>query len=270
MKKNLYLPKLLANTLFCSSLLLGISLWQKPVNAQFRLSPMYIEMQGGQRKNAGSITIENTGSKPSRIRLFTTAFTYNQEGTFQGLSKGDTSDLTPYLQYSPKEMVLPPNTARNVRLVSILPPSLPDGEYRVAIFAETLTEVSNSDNLKIGIKANIGAAIYVRKGNLSPNLSLESAKFNPQNKELRLLVHNHGTATARPRIDWQLMQGEKEVSQGMIGSSFLPNSQVNLLLNKPDKLKSNLSPGTYQLRGKISWQQEGKSKEIPLIMDVSF
>ena len=270
MNKNLYSPKLLANTLLCSSLLLGISLWQKPANAQFRLAPMYIEMQGKQGKSTGLITIENTSSSPSRIRLYTTAFTYNENADFQRLANGGTTDLTPYLQYSPREMVLPPNTARNVRLVSILPPSLPDGEYRVAVFAETLTEVTTSGNYKLGLRANIGAAVYVRKGNLSPNLSLESAKFNPQKKELHLLVRNNGTATARPRIDWRLMQGETEVSKGVSGASFLPNSQVNLLLNKPDQFKSNLSPGTYQLRGEISWEEAGQSKVIPLKMDVSF
>lgn len=94
------------------------------------------------------------------------------------------------------------------------PPSLPDGEYRTMIFTENLqkgiiTETDSKTNvtLQTNIIPRIGVALYVRKGDVSPNLTPNSARFDPKTNKIQLLVSNKGKASAILAGDWQLKKG---------------------------------------------------------------
>ncbi|MEM7589942.1 MAG: P pilus assembly protein, chaperone PapD [Cyanobacteria bacterium P01_A01_bin.83] len=238
----------------------------QPANAGLFLSPMYLKMELKQGQSKGVIQVGNTSPKPIRVRLYLTGFTYSKNGVFQRRDslnkKGQTrsDDLTPYLRYSPREMVIPGNSSRRIRLIGLLPPSFPDGEYRTAIFAETLQEKTNSQGRKVGLNISIGSALYVTKGEVAPHISVAEASFNSENKSLNLLVANEGTATAKGEIDWVLKQGKEVVGSGKSGGSFLPDSQTNLELNRQRNKELSLEPGVYQLEGKIIWERSDEQE----------
>jgi hypothetical protein len=215
---------------------------------------MYLQLESDKGESKGVLQVGNTSSQPIRVRLSATAFTYNQDGQFQALEGGGNQDLTPYLRYSPQEIVIPANSFRRVRLLSLLPPSLPEGEYRTAIFAETLQETTNSEGHKIGLNFKIGSAIYVAKGETNSDINVKSVSFNSNNHSLKMLVGNQGTATMKSEINWTLKKENLEVAAGKSGGSFLPQTQTNILLNHDQhKSKLDLAPGVYQLTGKMIW-----------------
>ncbi len=248
--------------------IIGSSLPIKSAYAGLFLSPMYLKMESQQGQSKGVLQVGNTSSKPIRVRLSVTAFTYNENGVFQRRSSEEivnsnsalAHDLTPYLRYSPREMVIPGNSSRRVRLISLLPPSLPEGEYRTAIFAETLQERTNAQGYKVGLNMSIGSALYVAKGEIKPKITVDRTNFDAKNKKIKLLVNNTGTATAKGSITWTLKKDKKVVYSGESGGSFLPNSQTNIVLNRHKNNQETLTPGIYQLEGKIVWNETDKKQ----------
>nr|MDJ0596088.1 hypothetical protein [Pleurocapsa sp. MO_226.B13] len=246
----------------------------KPVNANLLVSPMYLKLESEKGQSKGVLQVGNTSSKPIRVRLSATAFTYNRRGVFQRLKPNSNlrQDLTPYLRYSPTEMVIPANSYRRVRLISLLPPSLPDGEYRTAIFAETLQEKTNAQGHKVGFNISIGSALYVAKGEIFSDIRVIKSNFDRSNRELQILVANNGNATAKGKINWTLKQDNKTVASGESGGTFLPQSRSNIKLNRhqhPEKLNLiDLPQGNYQLEGEIIWEKSDKQKQSNFSFDL--
>lgn len=266
--------KFISRALLISSLLSVFPVFSKTVNAGMFLSPMYLKMESEQGQSKGVLQIGNTSAKPIRVRLSTTAFTYNKNGSFQRRSSSEQgkktleNDLTPYLRYSPQEMVIPGNSSRRVRLISLLPPSLPEGEYRTAIFAETLQEQTNDRGRKMGFNLSIGSALYVAKGDLEPAIDIVKTDFEPKDSKLKLLVANEGDATAKGEVTWTLRQGDKEIASGSSGGSFLPNSQTSITLNRELGEKLDLATGSYQLEGEVVWSDSDEKQTSDFALEL--
>lgn len=241
----------------------------KPLNANLSLAPIYLEITNNQQsRNTGVLTVGNTSDQPIRISLSTTFFNYDYNGVFQRLNTGE-YDLTNYLIYTPREITIPPHNFQRIRLQTTLPSNLPEGEYRVAIFAETLqTNANQNSNYQVNLTTRIGSAIYVRNGNLSPNINISTVNFNPENQQLRLLVNNTGNATAIANIKWQLSQNGNVTITGKGGGSYLPNSETNSLL-KPDQ-NVNLTGENYQLTGEMIYQENDREITLPFNFNINF
>ena len=264
-----------------------------PSLAQIGFTPLVhiLEAERGQAK--GLITVKNTSNARFRARVYALPFTYTRDKGFQTLDASP-NDLAPYLQFAPRELIVPPNTSRRVRLVVRFPPSLPDGEYRSVLFTETLDppETVTSQGNKLKINLRIGATIFVRKGDLAPAISVDSTSINSKHNQVFLLVRNAGTATARPKVIWQLKQGSDVISSGKLGSStVLPQTERNLPLlkalrqtpstsdanaltsstNISQNAQSQLQPlpqGKYQLTGKLEWGSEDNPDTLSFALDL--
>ncbi|BAZ27868.1 hypothetical protein NIES4074_02960 [Cylindrospermum sp. NIES-4074] len=249
----------------CASLVL----FPAAAKAQMSVSPLVIEAKAERGQAQGTITVINTSNTPSRVRVYAEPFTYSRDAGFQTLSSSP-NDLTNYLQFSPRELTIKPGESRRVRLISRLAPNLPDGEYRAVIFNETLTEAKDSAGNNVALVARIGVTFYVRKGNVSPNLGVDSASFNPEQKQLQLLIRNSGQATARPSVSWTLRRGETVVKTGQVdASAVIANSDRHFLLNYPSKDQPALASGQYQLSGELIWGEDNKKSKLPFNVNVS-
>jgi hypothetical protein len=251
--------------------------------AQVSLSPLIIETEAIRGQAHEFITVSNESDKPFRARVYAEPFTYSRDNGFQSLKaansptdKPSPTDLTPYLQFSPHELVIQPGMSRRIRLITTFPPSLSPGEYRAVIFTENLTESEDSVGNKVSIAARIGATFYVRQGKLTPNLSLEGADWNDQQQKIQVLVKNSGQASARPSLIWTLKKGSTVIKTGEIqASGVVAQGDRNFLLNFPTKDDPILQPGQYQLTGELLW---GKSmwgvnskdlKQIPFSFNIT-
>lgn len=223
--------------------------------AQVSISPLVIEVEAKRGQAQGIINVGNKTNESFRARVYAEPFTYSRDQGFQILGKGEKTDLTPYLQFSPRELNIPAEIERRIRFIVSLPPSLPSGEYRAVVFTENLKETTNQNGARIGLATRIGVTIYVRKGNLSPTLSVESASWNSEKKQIQILVNNTGEASARPQVNWTLKRQETVIKMGNLNSTgIVANSQRNFLLEYDD-----ITPGEYQLNGELIWF-EGKNQ----------
>ncbi|HLP88019.1 MAG TPA: P pilus assembly protein, chaperone PapD [Nostocaceae cyanobacterium] len=254
--------------LYIVGAVLSIGLGCEAAKANLILSPIYVDLTANRGKSEGVLNVGNSSNEAIRVRLFPKFFSYNRDGEFQELTESDERNLSPYLQFSPREIVVEPGKVRRVRLLSLLPPSLPDGEYRVAIFAETLSSGVVQSGYRVNLISRVGAAIYVRKGNVTSDLQVATASFNRENQQLRLLLRNQGQATARPKIQWSLKQGEKLIVSEGVGTSVVGGMEQNVLLNRNAQNKLNVNPGKYQLLGEVVWKDGDRQKTLPFNLDL--
>ncbi|WPF88489.1 hypothetical protein WEU38_17035 [Cyanobacterium aponinum AL20118] len=264
-KTNL-VQKILSTLIFFFPLNL---IWANPTYAQIGVSPLVIQENTERGKAQGIINVRNTTNEPIRVRVYTEPFIYDREKGFQTVETNE-ADLSPYLRFSPTEMTIPPGAERRVRFLAQFPPSLPDQEYRAAIFSETLRQAQDNQQNTVGIIARIGVTVYVRKGSLQPNLTPETATYNPQDNTIRLLVKNTGEATALPKIAWQLNQNGSTIATGeapettvMAGSDRI----INLALIEKDEATQEdkpirLNKGQYQLSGQFVWREGNNNPNI--------
>lgn len=234
-----------------------------PVQAQLGVSPLVIEIQKDRgRTPAAVLSVSNPTTKPIRARVYTQPFTYDQKG-FQLLPSSQW-DLAPYLQFSPREFIIPPGVSRRVRLTAQLPANLPEGEYRTAILTEPVEETPGQGT-QIGlVKVRVATTLYVRKGALKPNLTAGSASFRPDQKWLQLPISNSGNSSVRPLAEWTLKRGTTVLRTGTLPeSTVIAGGQSTLMLNRFDGQPLILESGEYQLSGNLSWIQDGKRTVLP-------
>ncbi len=241
-------------------LVVSSTLLPTAAKASLSVSPLVVELDSRQGQAQGTITVGNSGIEAFRARSYAVPFTYDRETGFKELKKDD-SDLSPYLQFSPSEVAIPGTDRRRVRFITRLAPSLPDGEYRAMIFTETLNQIVPPEVVTTGettvtttILPRLGVAVYVRKGKLSPNLSIDNARFNAPTQQPQILVKNTGKATAIVMSEWTIKQADKEIAKGMVqDTTVIAEGDRFVTINIPNSDTTQLAPGDYQLQGNLLW-----------------
>jgi P pilus assembly chaperone PapD len=237
--------------------------------AQMSVSPLVIEAKAERGEAKGIVTITNTSNTPSRVRIYAEPFTYEKNTGFQTLESSPTS-LTPYLQFSPRELTIQPGESRRVRLISNLAPNLPEGEYRAVVFNETLHDTKDAAGNNVSLVARVGVTFYVRKGsNIVPNLAVDSASFNAEHKQIELLVRNSGKATVRPNLNWTLRRGNTVIKNGEIQANGVTAQSDRLFLLSYPNNESSLTPGIYELSGDLVWGEDKNQTKLPFKVNVN-
>jgi P pilus assembly chaperone PapD len=241
-----------------------------PIQAQtfsMSLSPMVTIKKLNNAQSRANFSIVNGGSAPLRIRVYTQDFEYDKEQGYMKISDHPNS-ASPYVIFSPKELVIPPGVTRDVRVSVTIPPSKMDGEYRVAILAQDLTErkVLNPDSKYNTImRPQIASIFFISKGNISPELSAVNLGWNRVTSTPRLVIKNQGQASAYPEVKWQLKQGKTEIAEDKVLGVVLQAGRERAFdLNVPKGLK--LTGGNYTLVGEID-NKDGKI--VPFSLNVT-
>ena len=228
------------------------------VQAQVNVSPLVISTQTRQGTARSLITLTNRGSQPVRMRLYAAPFTYTED-RFEVLESSP-NDLSPYLIFSPRELVVEPGQQRRIRALARLLPSLPAGEYRAVIFAEPLRERTQDGGLRVN--SRIGVTVYVRHNNPTFNLAVDGATYISNQKQISLQVSNTGNATIRPGVEWQLRQGDAKVLSGEVASyTVIAEGKRNIPLRRDTS--EPLPAGTYQLTGNLVWGNPRNPEKLP-------
>jgi P pilus assembly chaperone PapD len=232
-----------------------------PIQAQtfsMSLSPMVTIQKLNNAQSKATLSIVNGGSTPIRIRIYTQDFEYDKEQGYKKISDHPNS-ASPYAIFSPKELVIAPGVTRNVRVSVTIPPSKMDGEYRVAIFAQDLTErqgINPENKYKAKIRPQIASIFFISKGNISPELSAVNIGWNRETSMPRLVIKNQGQASAYPEVKWQLKQGKTAIAEDKILGVVLQAGKERAFdLGLPKGLK--LTGGNYTFSGEID-NKDGK------------
>ena len=235
------------------------------VQAQVVISPMVINAETKQGKASGVISVRNKASQPQRVRLNSEAFTYKRDGfTTQ---ESDPFDLSPYLIFSPAELVVKPGQSRRIRLIMRMLPTTAPGEYRSVIFVEPLKERNAEGGLSISDR--LGVTVYVRHGEVNFALAPESAAYNSEKKQLELLVTNPGNGTVRPAVQWELQRNGQAVIKNEVKEITVIAGGDRLIPLELPENSVELTSGTYQLTGELLWGSGKNSSKIPFSFDLS-
>ncbi|MDY6781010.1 MAG: hypothetical protein SW833_00370 [Cyanobacteriota bacterium] len=116
----------------------------------------------------------------------------------------------------------------------------------------------------MAIITRIGATVYVRQGDIAPELSVEGASWNAEQQQVQLLVKNTGQASARPGINWTLRRGETVVATGTVDpQGIVAQSDRYFSLDDFQPSQPNFGSGEYQLEGELVWGGYEEPKTMP-------
>ncbi len=243
-------------------LVLSLTSFQEIAQAQFSVSPLVVELNAKRGQAQGTILMINGASTPLDTKSYIRPFTYDREKGFQEL-KDSPQDLTPYVQLYPANITFAATEQRRIRFVARLAPNLPDGEYRAMIFTEIgsieLPKDEQSSNLTVlttSIQPRFGVAVYVRKGNISPKLSVENINWDNNTNQAKILVKNSGKASTIVQGEWTLKKDDKTIKQGQTQDTTViaeSDRSINISMIFSDTTPEKLAPGRYYLEGNILW-----------------
>ncbi len=207
------------------------------------------QLQGSQNKT--TVTVSNNSDKPLRARIVTTDFTYEREVGFKAIPTHSRSAV-PYLQFSPREFMVPPGVSRTVRVGFTIPPSLPNGEYSAALYIEGLQEQQVSQTVDgkrsvTTLRPRIASIFFINKGTGKSQLSVTSAQWNSKSKEPVVTLNNQGTTSAYPNLNWTILKGGSSVAAGKLEGIVVVAGKERSMPIKT----AVLTPGSYLLSGEI-------------------
>lgn len=273
MRKKQSFLSLYTSLLLCKvGILLSPLVQILPSQAQVAISPTIIEADVERGQTQAIITINNGSALTYKYTLSTSPFTYDDAG-FVPLTESP-NDLSQFLRFSPRTLVIPPNTRRQIRLVALLNPSLPEGEYRSAISvvgqihnipSETEGE-SQASQATFQYIPNSIIPIYIRKGKVQEVILAEEISFNTEKKQVGVTINNSGNNTEFVGLEWVLKQNEMLIEEGMQPPrTVISGTKRTISLNH----SSDISPGLYEVDGHISFKTEDdKTVEIPFSSQV--
>ncbi|MEB3225582.1 MAG: hypothetical protein VKJ86_07235 [Synechococcus sp.] len=238
-----------------------------PAQAQIQISPMIIRTTTNRGMANSVINVTNQGFETQRIRVYAEPFTYTPTGF--ATTEISPYDLSPYLIFSPRELVLEPGQTRRVRLIARMLPSTASGEYRSVLFAEPLRERASSGQNTLRVIARLGVTVYVQHGEVTFALMPTAATYNAEKRELQLQVNNPGNGTVRPKGAWRLTQNEATIAQGDIEQqTVIAGGERIFPLPLPPE-QTELAPGSYELSGELQWDEGGSGTTTPFSFAVT-
>lgn len=237
-----------------TGILTFIGVGQAQAQAQVGLSPMVVQEEVSRGRAQSVLTVNNPSAESLRVRVYAEPFTYDRETGFSLAVEEDNNNLTPYLQFSPREFVVPAGESQRVRVVGLLPPSLlEESEYRAVIFTEALPEGDAVQN-RATIQTRVGATVYFRQPEATPILTASSAIWKANSQEVQLLVSNSGDVTARPSAEWQLTRNGEILASGDSGATTVLEGKDRLFKLSNESGGLSLLPGEYEISGELSWR----------------
>jgi P pilus assembly chaperone PapD len=242
-----------------------------PVAAQnFTLSPMVTISNTKSGQSKGSINITNNASEPVRIRVYAESFAYDQKKGFVFTAK-DNHSAVPYINFSPRELVVPPGITRNIRVAVTLPPSLPNQEYRAAVFVEELksTDISQAaDNQKVSISLRVASVFFLSKGSDGvAKLQARTVIWNPTDRKVALLLENTGKQTARPQVSWRIEKNSQIVAKSNINGVIVQADNSREIILQTNGKSPDLARGEYRIVGDIvNSGQKPIAFNLPLVI----
>jgi hypothetical protein len=234
------------------------------------ISPLVVEAESHRGQSSTTITITNTDTETFRAKLYPLDFGYDKDGGFK-IVPSHAQSAIPYIQLSQREIEIPAGSTRKVRVDVTMPPSVPDGEYRAIVYVEDLKErtVVDAKGAETLVKIRVGSQIFVRKidgqAAIVPQLKVSGVAWNAPTQNLQFTFQNQGGGTANISTNWQLKQSNKSIANGRIdGTVVLGNSERLGGINLADVTPAGLSPGEYQVSGKITYRvRADRLEEIP-------
>jgi len=185
MKKNFFLVGIL--------LLLFVFLIRpaEAINLLVEQGKVRLRIAPGQTKT-GTITIRNTETQPSDIRVYLEDWYYLPvaDGTKEFKPKGTTPlSCASWINFSPAEFTIPAYGKKEVNYTVKVPDNASGGHYAVMFFETMLAEPGTMEGFGLGVAARLGTLFYIEPEG-SIRSSLEIGAFSVSREAKGPLVIN--------------------------------------------------------------------------------
>jgi P pilus assembly chaperone PapD len=191
----------LAGMILCAAVILPLA----PAHATF-ISPKRVMIEDKQR--AGTFNILNRTNKTMVYKFDWERYIYTPDGTDSMLNEKavapEYKPADPYLQFSPRQVIIKPGESQTIRILVRRPADLPQGEYRSNILIQpepleeakvpdTLPEPGMSGILKVRTHASI--PIILRQGATAVDFTVSNANITQSEGKniVNLQIANNST-----------------------------------------------------------------------------
>ncbi len=208
-------------------------------------------------------TTEN--SQPVRLMASLNDWTIDRDGQVK-FEKANTlpNSASSWLIYSPAETTVTPGNLHAIRVTISVPKDATPGDHLTALIIE-----QRPDNLKLNqnrrqmvIRYRMGAVFYIKVPNLRRQGSLESLRAEAKGDQVIVtpLLKNAGNSVIRP------LTSLKVTDRSGASVVELPQKESLPLLGgaelmQPLVFETRLSPGTYNVRYRVDFQDGNRPTE---------
>jgi P pilus assembly chaperone PapD len=208
-------------------------------------------------------TTEN--SQPVRIVASLNDWTIDRDGQVQ-FEKANTfpNSASSWLIYSPAETTVTPGNLHAIRVTISVPKDATPGDHLTALVIEQRPEnlKLNENRRQMVIRYRMGAVFYIKVPHLRRQGSLESLRAEAKGDQVIVtpLLKNAGNSVIRP------LTSLKVTDSAGVSVVELPQKESLPLLGgaelaQPFVVETRLSPGTYNVKYRVDFQDGTRPTE---------
>jgi len=218
------------------------------------------------------VLIANRGDTEQKFRISLVNRAMGEDGQLketQTPAEGEffASDV---LQYSPRQVVLPPRGTQKVRLMSRLRANSPDGEYRSHLLIQQVKDAGaatsakkpeESNGLGINITAIFGMSLPVilRKGNLEAEAALKNPEIVKVGEDsfVKIMVERKGTKSFMGTVN--VYSGSQKIGTLKNVAVYLSNTHRTVMVKIGAEFASELSGKPLR----VTYAPEEQNEDAP-------
>ena len=168
----------------------------------------------------------------------------------------------PWVQLERLSVKLPPRGKRRFRFEVHVPTDASPQECRFALLIESASEVAltvTTGGLRFPIAGRIGVIVYLRIGDVAPQLKIDGIRLDRVNGLLTPVIDVHNTGSAHGRLDGVLegtSLGGKRMEFSLSNFPILPGEKRTIVASvndTEDGKKPDWQP-PLKLKGDIEWR----------------
>lgn len=168
----------------------------------------------------------------------------------------------PWVQLERLSVKLAPRGTRRFRFEVHVPADAPPQECRFALLIESASEVApmvNAGGVRFPISGRIGVIVYLRIGDVAPQLKIDGIRLDRVNGLLTPVIDVHNTGNAHGRLEGILegtALGGKRMEFSLSSFPILPGDKRTIVLTANDTeggKKPDWQP-PLKLKGDIEWR----------------
>jgi hypothetical protein len=218
----------------------------------FSIEPARVEVSVPAGKRRGkTLTVKNARTdQPVHLNMYIRDVRYQPDGTNDFPDPGTTPwSAASWVQVTPMELDIPPQSSRDVRISVTAPPDAAGGHYAVVFFESlpTLQEDGISVNFRIGAVVEAVVPGTEQRAMRLTNLVLEAPAT------LQASLFNDGNFLVRPKGTVKIFDAAgRRVHQepfNRSGVGVLPNSARTV----SHQLEAEIPPGRYRITAEIDY-----------------
>lgn len=264
------MTQLIARSIRRVALTAALATWACAAHADFSfaISPPRFELAAkpGERVRQ-TIEITNASNASGTLLIRTADWTFRKDDTVVFVDELVPDSCRPWVAIERRELVVPPRQPYRFRFEVAPPAGQAPVECRFAIMLEGKESSFAGATAAVPVGARVGVIVYVRVGDVAPELTIESARVEERGGATTALIDVKNTGTAHGRLDGFLAgidaQGQ-QIDVTPASTPILPGETRTIAL----KLTKRGDPNTavqavypITVKGKLEWGR-GKSTEL--------